>query len=108
MKIRVDLKKSSNTGKILKRFSVSGFIGDLFGRDFSGCYKPTPPKRNLILEIRLVPKEMGKLLLQCVLAFPSSFCYTMSTPLHSAHPYFRVSCPFGDSVQDFDRYFLIL
>ena len=28
---------------------------DLLG-EFSGCYKPTPLKMNLVLEIRLVPK----------------------------------------------------
>ena len=31
--------------------------------EFSGCYKPTPLKMNLVLEIRLVPKQVGKLLL---------------------------------------------
>jgi hypothetical protein len=35
---------------------------DFFGK-FSGRHKPTPLKMDLVLEIRLVPKQMGKLLL---------------------------------------------
>ena len=31
--------------------------------DFSRCHKPTPLKINLVLEIRLAPKQMGKLFL---------------------------------------------
>ena len=45
--------------KILKKhFKRVIYLGE-----FSGCYKPTPLKMNLVLEIQLVPKEMGKLLL---------------------------------------------
>ena len=50
---------------------------------------------NLILEIRLVPKEVGKLLLQSIFAFPRSFFYSVSAPLNSAYPYFGVSGPHG-------------
>ena len=62
---------------------------------------------NLVLEIRLVPKEMGKLLLQSVFAFPRGFFYSVSAPLNSANLYFGISCPPGDSVQNLDRYFLV-
>ena len=31
--------------------------------DFSGCYKPTPLKINLVLEIRLASKQVGEVLL---------------------------------------------
>ena len=40
----------------------NNLASDLFGK-FSGCYKPTPLKMNLILEIRLASKQMGKFLL---------------------------------------------
>ena len=66
---------------------------------------------NLVLEIRLVPKEMGKFLLQSVFAFSRRFFYSVfysvSAPLDSAYSYFRVSGPSGDSVENLDRYFLI-
>ena len=75
--------------------------------EFSGCYKPTPLKMNLVLEIRLVPKEMGKFLLQSVFAFPRRFFYSVSAPLYSAYSYFRVSSPPGDGVENLDRYFFI-
>ena len=51
--------------------------------------------------------EMGKLLLQSIFVFPRSFFYPVSAPLDSANPYFGVSCPPGDSVQNLDRYLLI-
>ena len=60
----------------------------IFKYEFLGCYKPTPLKINLVLEIRLVPKDMGKLLLQSIFALPCSFFYSVSTPLQSANPYF--------------------
>ena len=75
--------------------------------NFSGRYKPTPLKMNLVLEIRLAPEQMGKLLLQGVFAFPRSFFYSVSAPLNSADPYFGVSGSPGDSVHDSDRYFLV-
>ena len=62
---------------------------------------------NLVLEIRLAPKQMGKFLLQGIFTLPCSFFYSVSAPLNSANPYFRVSCPPSDSVQDLDRYFLV-
>ena len=58
---------------------------------------------NLVLEIRLVPKEMGKFLLQSVFAFPRRFFYSVSAPLDSAYPYFRVSGPSGDSVENQEK-----
>ena len=79
---------------------------DLLG-EFLGCYKPTPLKMNLVLEIRLIPKQVGKFLLQGVFAFPCRFFYSVSAPLDSAYPYFRVSGPSGDSVENLDWYFLI-
>ena len=60
----------------------------IFEYEFSGCYKPTPLKMNPVLEIRLASKEMGKLLLQSIFAFPRSFFYSMPTPLDSANLYF--------------------
>ena len=60
----------------------------IFEYEFLGCYKPTPLKMNLVLEIRLAPKEMGKLLLEGIFVFPRSFIYSVSAPLHSANPYF--------------------
>ena len=75
--------------------------------EFSGCYKPTPLKMNLVLEIRLVPKEMGKFLLQSVFAFPRRFFYSVPTSLDSAYPYFRVFGLPGDSIENLDRYLLI-
>jgi len=74
---------------------------------FLGCYKPTPLKMNLVLEIRLASKQMGKLLIQSVFAFPHSFFYSVSAPLNYANPYLRVSRPPGDGVQNLDWYFLI-
>ena len=62
---------------------------------------------NLVLEIQLVPKEMGKLLLQSIFAFPRSFFYSVSAPLDSANLYFRISRSSCDSVQNLDRYLLI-
>ena len=62
---------------------------------------------NLVLEIRLVPKEMGKFLFQSVFAFPRRFFYSVPAPLNSANPYLGVSCPPSDCVQDLDRYFLV-
>ena len=85
-----------------KHFEQVIYLGE-----FSGCYKPTPLKMNLVLEIRLVSKEMGKLLLQSIFTFPRNFFYSMSTPLNSANPYLRVSCPPFGSVQNLDRYFLV-
>ena len=79
---------------------------DLF-RWILGCYKPTPLKMNLVLEIRLAPKQVGKFLLQSVFTFPRRFFYSMSAPLDSANPYFGVSRPPGDSVQNLDRYLLV-
>ena len=72
-----------------------------------GCYKPTPLKMNLVLEIRLAPKQMGKFFLQSIFTFPCSFFYSVSAPLDSANPYFGVSGPPYDSVQNLDRYLLI-
>ena len=68
----------------------NNLVRDLFC-GFSGCYKPTPLKMNLVLEIRLISKEVGKFFLQSVFAFPRSFFYSMSAPLNSANPYLRVS-----------------
>ena len=62
---------------------------------------------NLVLEIRLDPKQMGKLLLQSIFVFPRRLFYSMSAPLDSANPYFGVSCSLGDGVQNLDRYFLV-
>jgi len=73
-----------NDEKVLKIIFSACFILV----DFSGCHKPTPLKMNLVLKIRLVPKEMGKLLLQSIFTFPRNFFYSMSAPLHSANPYF--------------------
>ena len=64
--------------KISARFKLVSF------RDVT---KPTPLKMNLVLEIRLVPKEIGKLL-QSIFAFPRSFFYSVSDSLHYANPYF--------------------
>ena len=66
--------------------------------DFWDVTKPTPLKMNLVLEIRLVPKEMKKFLLQSVFAFPRSFFHSVSAPLNSADPYYGVSGPPGDIV----------
>ena len=79
----------------------------IFEYEFSGCYKSTPLKMNLVLEIRLVPKEMGKFLLRSVFALPRRFLYSVSAPVDSAYPYFRVSGSSGDSVENLDRYILI-
>ena len=87
-------------------FEMKFLARDLFGK-FSGCYKPTPLKMNLVLEIRLAPKQMGKLILQSIFALPCSFLYTVSAPLNSTNLDFGVSCPPSDSVQNLDRYFLI-
>ena len=62
---------------------------------------------NLVLEIRLAPKQMGKLLLQSVFVFSRSFFYSVTAPLDSANPYLGVSCSPSDCVQDLDRYFLV-
>ena len=75
--------------------------------EFSGCYKPTPLKMNLVLEIRMAPKEVGKFVLQSIFTLSCSFFYSVSAPLNSANPYFGVSCPPSDSVQNLDRYFLV-
>ena len=80
----------------------------IFEYEFLGCYKPTPLKMNLVLEIRLVPKEMGKLLHQSVFAFPGSLFHSLSAPLNSAYPYFGVSGPPSDRVHNFDRYLLVM
>ena len=50
--------------------------------EFSGCYKPTPLKRNLVLEIRLARKEVGKFFLQGIFSFPGCPCFSMSAPLN--------------------------
>ena len=55
--------------------------------DFYRCYKSTTLKMNLVLEIQLASKEVGKLLLQSIFAFPRSFFYSVSGPLYSANPY---------------------
>ena len=60
----------------------------IFEYEFSGYCKSAPLKMNLVLEIRLVPKKMGKLILQSIFAFSRSFFYSVSAPLHSANPYF--------------------
>ena len=62
---------------------------------------------NLVLEIRLAPKQVGKLLLQTVFAFLGSFFHSMSAPLNSADQYFRVSRLPGDGVQNLDWCFLV-
>ena len=62
---------------------------------------------NLVLEIRLASKQMGKFLLQGIFTLPCSLFYSVFAPLNSANPYFGVSCPPSDSVQDLDRYFLV-
>ena len=62
---------------------------------------------NLVLEIRLAPKQMGKLFLQSIFTLACSFFYSVSAPLDSAYPYFRISGLPGDSVENLDRYFLI-
>ena len=77
---------------------------DLF-RWILGCYKPTPLKMNLVLEIRLTPKQMGEFFLHGSVTFPCSFFYSVSAPLDSANPYLGVSCPPSDCVQNLDRYF---
>ena len=74
---------------------------------FLGFYKATPLKINLVIEIRMAPKQMGKFLLQSVFAFPHSLFNSVSTPLDSANSYFGVSGSPGDSVQNLDRYFLV-
>jgi len=70
-----------------KDFEMEFFSERFILDEFYGCYKPTPLKIILVLEIRLVSKEMGKLL-QSIFAFPRSFFYPLSAPLHSANPYF--------------------
>jgi hypothetical protein len=62
---------------------------------------------NLVLEIRLAPKQMGKFFLQSIFTLPCSLFYSMSAPLNSANPYFGVSGSPGDGVQNLDRYFLV-
>ena len=75
-----------------KRF----WIHMIFEYKFLSCYKPTPLKMNIVLEIRLVPKEMGELLFQSVFTFPSSFLNSVSAPLNSTNLYFRIFCPSCD------------
>ena len=62
---------------------------------------------NLVLKIRLVPKEMGELLFQSVFTFPCSFLHSVSAPLDSENPYLGVSHPPCDSVQNLDQYLLV-
>jgi hypothetical protein len=50
----------------------------IFECDFLGCYKPTPHKRNLVLEIRLVSKGMGKFLPQGIFSFSCCFCFSVT------------------------------
>ena len=58
--------------------------------EFLGRYKPTPLKRNLILEIRLPPKQVGKLFLQGIFSFLGGLCFGMSAPLNTINlDYFR-------------------
>jgi len=55
-------------------------------------------KMNLVLEIRLIPKQMGKFLLQGVFAFPCRLFHTVSAPLDPADSHFGVSGSSGDSI----------
>jgi len=75
--------------------------------EFLGRYKPTPLKRNLILEIRLPPKQVGKLFLQGIFSFPGSICFGMSAPLNTTNSECFHRGLLGDCVQDFDWNFLI-
>jgi len=75
--------------------------------EFLGRYKPTPLKRNLILETRLPPKQVGKLFLRDIFSFPGSICFGMSAPLNTTNSECFRRGLLGDCVQDFDWNFLI-
>jgi hypothetical protein len=66
--------------------------------EFSGYYKPTPLKMNLVLEIRLVPKRMGKLFSQGIFSFPGCFCFGISIPLNMINSDCCRSSSLGDCV----------
>jgi hypothetical protein len=70
----------------------------IFECRFLGCYKPTPLKRNLVLEIRLVSKEMGKLLPKGIFSFPCCFCFSVPTPLNMTNSDGCHFCLNGDCV----------
>jgi hypothetical protein len=55
--------------------NTRNLVGDLLGVK-TWRYKPTPLKMNLILEIRLIPEQVGKLFLHRVVSFPSGFFYS--------------------------------
>jgi hypothetical protein len=80
-------KKELSAEKDFKTFLASDLIGDLTRKIF-GCYKPTSLKMNLVLEIQLVPEQMGKLFLQRIFLFPRGFFYSVCAPLDPAHLYF--------------------
>ncbi len=47
-----------------------------------GCYKPSPLKMNLVLEIRwLRTEEGGEIISKLILSFPSGFLLGVITPL---------------------------
>jgi hypothetical protein len=83
----INKKELSSITEKIKTFLASGLMGYLTWEIFRR-YKPTPLKMNLILEIRLVPEQVGKLFPQRILSFPHGFFYSVSAPLDSAHPYF--------------------
>ena len=58
-RVQVFRRFSSSTTK--KSFEKN-LACDLFGEFFSGHYKPTPLKMNLVLEIRLASKQVGEVL----------------------------------------------
>ena len=91
--------------KVLSSTMKTILARDLILVNFSGCHKPTPLKMNLVLEIWLASKQMGKFLLQGIFTLPCSLFYSVSAPLNSSNPYFGVSCPPSDSVKDLDRIF---
>jgi hypothetical protein len=72
------------SGKVLK--NTHDLAGDLLGVK-TRALQTYPLKMNLVLEIRLVPEQVGKLIPQRVLSFPCGFFYSVSVPLDSAHSY---------------------
>jgi hypothetical protein len=52
----------------------------------SGCYKTSPLKMNLVLEIQMDQKRNLETLPSILLLFPCSFFLDVVTPLHLAHP----------------------
>jgi hypothetical protein len=75
------------------------------GHDCSilGFTNRTPLQESRPRDLGRIREKMGKIYLKLFFSFPSSFIFSMVTPLHFAHLYHIISCNVSQRVKNLDR-----